>query len=132
MITKCESIAIRRENDEELGLFIYAVATLTFEEGTTLVQELHSGGLGEVQGDEAYLEVVGVEQRAELVEMLGTLGLSDPDEVGHAFTPDERRLRALLKASGAVTDNYSQGEDITDEIAHLDTVREEIKSEKEG
>lgn len=81
MTTKCESITIRREDDDELGLFIYAVATLTFErDGTTLVQELKSGGLGDVQGDEAYLVLVGEEQRAELVEMLATLGLGDPDQ----------------------------------------------------
>jgi hypothetical protein len=80
MNTNCESISIRREDDEELGQFVYAVATLTFERnGTTLVQELRSGGLGDVDGDEAFLTLVGEEQRAELVEMLDTLGLSDPD-----------------------------------------------------
>lgn len=97
MTTKCESITIRREDDDELGLFIYAVATLTFErDGTTLVQELKSGGLGDVQGDEAYLVLVGEEQRAELVEMLDTLGLSDPASVATEHVPARKLQRGDL------------------------------------
>lgn len=73
-----ESISIRREDDAELGLFIYAVAELHFtQSGAVLVQELRSGGLAEVEGDEDHLEQVGKEQQDELVEMLGLLGLSD-------------------------------------------------------
>lgn len=76
-----QSIDSRREDDAELGVFVYAVATLEFvahEGAPILLQEIRSGGLGDMgDADAAHLAEVEAEQRQELEAMLRGLGLLD-------------------------------------------------------